>query len=120
MIKYLELDKETLEIMNGPWTAPELPVFADDSPYIAKEVISMPDSFVVSGQVWNDETSSVEDTQTSLNWKARSSLAASDWKVIRELERMHLNGTPLNVEREALRSQVIESFGFTASEINKL
>ena len=107
-MKYIELDKETLEIMSGPWTAPELPVFAEDSPYIAKEVLSMPDAYIMDGQVWNDTTSSVEDTQVSLNKKARNALFASDWKVIRELERMHLGGTSLNTDREALRDQVIE------------
>ena len=108
MIKYLELDRETLEIVSGPWTAPELPVFADEVPLVAKEIVNMPDSFITPGQVWNDATASVEDTQASLNWKARAELTQSDWKVLRELERMHLNGTALNTEREALRTQVIE------------
>ena len=108
MVKFLEVDKVTLDIVSGPWTAPELPVFADDAPLVAKEVVNMPNDYVVPGQVWNDATSSVEDTQASLNWKARAELAQSDWKVLRELERMHLNGTALNTEREALRTQVIE------------
>jgi len=108
MVKYLELDKENLEIMSGPWTAPELPIFAGDSPHVAKEVSSMPDSFIVSGQVWNDATSSVEDTQVSLNWKARHELAGGDWKVIRELERMFLAETELSQAREILRNSVVE------------
>ena len=60
------------------------------------------------GQTYNKETKEVEDTQTSLNRKAKHALYASDWNVIRELERMFLKGTPLNVEREALRDSVVE------------
>ena len=37
---------------------------------------------------------------------AKRSLSEGDWKVIRELERLYLSGTDLNVEREALRNCV--------------
>lgn len=37
---------------------------------------------------------------------AQKELAASDWEVIRELERQFLKGTPLNKAREKLRKQV--------------
>ena len=75
MIKYLELDKETLDIVSGPWTAFAVPVFSADLNLIAKEVVSMPDEGIILGQVWNDATSSVEDTQVSLNNKGRLYLA---------------------------------------------
>lgn len=38
--------------------------------------------------------------------RAKRSLSEGDWKVIRELERLYLSGTDLNVEREALRNSV--------------
>ena len=37
---------------------------------------------------------------------AKRYLSEGDWKVIRELERLYLSGTDLNVEREALRNSV--------------
>lgn len=46
-------------------------------------------------------------TQAHTNTDARQKLAELDWKVIRELERLYLAGTDLNVEREALRQSVI-------------
>lgn len=44
----------------------------------------------------------------SQNNQARSDLSRLDWKVIRELERLYLAGTDLNVEREALRNKVVD------------
>lgn len=46
--------------------------------------------------------------QSVSNQKARGLLNLSDWKVIRELERMFLKDTELNQSREALRDSVIE------------
>lgn len=43
--------------------------------------------------------------QTDINRACLKELAETDWKVIRELERMFLGGTPLNVEREAIRAK---------------
>jgi hypothetical protein len=37
---------------------------------------------------------------------AKAALASSDWKVIRELERLYLAGTDLNLERESLRNSI--------------
>lgn len=45
--------------------------------------------------------------QIEINGKNLKLLARSDWKVIRELERLYLQGTDLNLEREAYRSSVI-------------
>lgn len=42
-----------------------------------------------------------------LNINAINTLNSTDWKVIRELERLMLSGTELNLEREALRKSVI-------------
>ena len=47
-----------------------------------------------------------EQLQAQANAEAIQSLSATDWKVIRELERLMLSGTELNLEREALRSSV--------------
>lgn len=41
------------------------------------------------------------------NSEARQALIQGDWKVIRELERLLLKDTELNIEREALRASVI-------------
>lgn len=47
-------------------------------------------------------------SQDNTNIRAREELNKSDWKVIRELERLYLSGTDLNTEREALRDSIIE------------
>lgn len=43
---------------------------------------------------------------TQLNINAINTLNSTDWKVIRELERLMLVGTDLNLEREKLRESV--------------
>ena len=42
-----------------------------------------------------------------LNAEARAKLDSLDWKVIRELERLMLAGTDLNLEREELRESIV-------------
>lgn len=44
--------------------------------------------------------------QKDLNDANRRVLQETDWKVIRELERLYLSGTDLNIEREKLRAEV--------------
>lgn len=46
--------------------------------------------------------------QSNVNYRARLSLGDTDWKVLRELERLYLSGSTLNLEREGLRSLVVE------------
>ncbi len=46
--------------------------------------------------------------QSNVNYRARLSLSDTDWKVLRELERLYLSGTDLNIEREELRASVVE------------
>ncbi len=48
-----------------------------------------------------------EQLQAQANAEARAMLNGSDWKVIRELERLMLTGTDLNLEREALRVSIV-------------
>ena len=48
-----------------------------------------------------------EQLQAQANAEAINLLSSSDWKVIRELERLMLTGTDLNLEREALRASVV-------------
>jgi len=48
------------------------------------------------------------ETQEEKNHYAVLELSRNDWKVIRELERLYLSDTDLNVERETLRSLVVE------------
>lgn len=49
----------------------------------------------------------VEKVQAQANTEALNLLNSSDWKVIRELERLMLGGTKLNLEREALRESIV-------------
>ena len=45
--------------------------------------------------------------QEQANAEARAKLNGLDWKVIRELERLMLAGTDLNLEREELRASIV-------------
>lgn len=45
--------------------------------------------------------------QEQANAEARAKLNEFDWKVIRELERLMLTGTDLNLEREELRASIV-------------
>ena len=45
--------------------------------------------------------------QEQVNAEARAKLGSLDWRVIRELERLMLGGTELNLEREALRASIV-------------
>ena len=45
--------------------------------------------------------------QAQANAEARAKLNGLDWKVIRELERLMLAGTDLNLEREELRESIV-------------
>lgn len=45
--------------------------------------------------------------QEQANAEARAKLGSLDWKVIRELERLMLAGTDLNLAREALRASIV-------------
>ncbi len=48
-----------------------------------------------------------EQLQAQANAEARAKLNLLDWKVIRELERLMLTGTDLNLEREELRASIV-------------
>lgn len=47
------------------------------------------------------------DELSQKNADALSALNIGDWQVIRELERMFLKDTPLNIEREQLRESIV-------------
>lgn len=51
-----------------------------------------------------------EETYTQLeeNVSSLEALQKSDWKVIRELERLYLQGTDINVERDAYRAAIVD------------
>lgn len=53
-----------------------------------------------------DEETIEAERIAQLNINAIKTLNSTDWKVIRELERLMLAGTELNAEREALREVV--------------
>lgn len=44
--------------------------------------------------------------QDALNTEVKTTLALGDWEVIRELERMFLKDTPINIAREQLRQSI--------------
>lgn len=48
-----------------------------------------------------------EQLQAQANTEALNLLNSSDWKVIREFERLMLGGTELNLQREALRESIL-------------
>lgn len=52
-----------------------------------------------------EEIESERISQSNVN--AINTLNSTDWKVIRELERLMLGGTKLNLEREALRESIV-------------
>lgn len=49
-----------------------------------------------------------KQAQESTNARSKKKLANTDWKVIRELERLYLSGTDINTEREGLRNSIVE------------
>lgn len=59
------------------------------------------DSFVYP----TDEEIKLQE-QANLNQESLNNLNSTDWKVIRELERLYLKGTDLNIERELLRESI--------------
>lgn len=69
-----------------------------------KEFAVVDDALVVQDQsiypqAWYDQ----QDT----NNEAVENLARTDWKVIRELERLYLSGTDLHTQRQAWRDAVV-------------
>lgn len=54
------------------------------------------------------ESIRLDNLRHSKNIENRQSLADTDWKVIRELERKYLLDTDLSKEREVLRQEVID------------
>jgi len=107
MVKYVELEKDTLDFWSGPWEAPELPVFAPDYPYVAKEVVSTPDPYYVEGQVWDEDTKSLVDTPVSISKKAQRYLQSTDWYVIRYLETGVEVPADVTAKRAEARTQVV-------------
>ena len=61
-----------------------------------------------NGEIVEDEEAVLKENQEMINQHARDQLSNSDWKVIRELERLYLNDTELNTLRESLRNSVVE------------
>ena len=56
---------------------------------------------------WRTDEEIESEKLAQTNAEAIFKLSVTDWKVIRELERLMLAGTELNAEREALRASVI-------------
>ena len=56
---------------------------------------------------WRTDEEIEAQLQEQANAEARAKLGSLDWKVIRELERLMLIGTDLNLEREELRASIV-------------
>lgn len=56
---------------------------------------------------WRTAEEIYKEELINANAEARAKLNSLDWKVIRELERLMLTGTDLNLEREALRVSIV-------------
>ena len=82
-MKYIEINKNNGEFISGPWEANTLPTYPEDWNNVAKEVLSMPDSQYLPGQVWDEASSSILDTQASLDFKSRLYLQATDLYISR-------------------------------------
>ena len=67
--------------------------------------------FIANDQEYTDEAEFNEVMQGTFDLQLKEQnikyLADTDWKVIRELERMYLLGTPINLERELIRDDII-------------
>lgn len=63
----------------------------------------------VGDDIVPDEDRNAIDAQNVVNQSNRKQLEDTDWKVIRELERMYLSDTALNTEREELRTSIVDS-----------
>ena len=117
MILYLEINKSTGAIENGVWTADVLPTFADDYPYVAKEVKAHPTDWyqqtfgnhIIEGQTFTQSTGTINDTQTSLNIKNRQYLNHTDWYVLRATEGGTAVPSDITTKRAAARAAIKDS-----------
>lgn len=113
---YVEIEKSTGAIANGVWTADVLPVFSDEHPYVAKEVLSHPTDWyqqtfgnhVVKGQTFDQETGTINDTQESLNIKNKQYLMYTDWYVLRATEGGTAVPSDITTKRAEARAAIIE------------
>jgi hypothetical protein len=106
-MKYIEINKDTLAFISGPWEADTLPTYPEDFPNLPKEVVNMPDSQFLPGQVWDEGSSSVIDTQASLDFKSRLYLQATDWYVVRSLEGGKSVPTDITTKRTEARASIV-------------
>jgi len=82
-MKYVELDKHTLEIFSGPFECLELP----DAESMHTIPVEVDDSVteVFRGQHYNKETKIFEDTPRSINLRCLQYLKDTDWYEIRSI-----------------------------------
>lgn len=78
-----------------------------------KKISSLPDS-PYSNYLWNgsevvvNEEADKIQIQKLLNDQSRKFLDSTDWKVIRELEKLYLADTELHAERQAIRDSITD------------
>lgn len=112
-MKYAHLEKDTNKILgwysddiHSDIPTPNIEVTDD----VWQEALSINANCYEDGKFivkdFRTDSEIEEQLQAQANAEAIQSLSATDWKVIRELERLMLSGTELNLEREALRSSV--------------
>lgn len=116
-MKYVEIDKETGEVVAGIFVAETLPVFNEDFPRVAKEVVDAPDPFVWGGQTYDEETKSLNDSQVSLSKKALSYLAMTEWYVTRFAETGTAIPDDVKAKRAKARTLVMDSHKTTPEMI---
>lgn len=90
--------EQVIEISDEQYAELKVGVAAGKEIYISAGTLALRDnSMVYPAEYYMQQEANIE---------AITKLNTTDWKVIRELERLYLAGTPLNVEREAARTAV--------------
>jgi len=78
-----------------------------------KQITSLPDS-PFANYLWNgtevivNEEADAIEVQKRVDQQSRDFLASTDWKVIRELEKLYLSDTELHAERQAVRDSITD------------
>lgn len=94
----------TYEKLNHEWTTA---VQAEATAREAEMAEKQAEQDAIEAQIAADAAArNTEPMKTNIS--SREALIEGDWLVIRELERMFLKDTPLNVTREALRDSIVD------------
>lgn len=106
-MKYIELFKDTDEIVTGVLTGDVLPEVTTESETYFAEVVNYPDEVVVHGQVYDSTAKSILDTQVSINTKSWNYLMSTDWYAIREFETGTSIPADVRTKRQEARDAIV-------------